>query len=122
MHPALRPPTTITHERWSVMSLNQRDVREILASEEFKALVRKRMSVSLLLTFIMLAVYFGFILTIAFNKELLAAKIGDTLTVGLPIGIGIIVFAWLLTGVYTRWANHSYDKRVRELRNQILNR
>lgn len=104
------------------MSLNERDVQEILASEEFRSLVRKRMTVSLTLTFIMLAVYFGFILVIAFNKELLAVKIGDTLTIGLPIGIGIIVFAWLLTGVYTRWANSSYDKRVRSLRNQILNR
>ncbi|MBR9974307.1 MAG: DUF485 domain-containing protein [Bacteroidetes bacterium] len=104
------------------MSLNESDIQEILASEEFRSLVRKRISVSLTLTFIMLAVYFGFILVIAFNKELLAVKIGDTLTIGLPIGIGIIVFAWLLTGVYTRWANHSYDNRVRSLRNQILNR
>ncbi len=103
------------------MSLNQRDVREILESEEFKSLVRKRMSVSLTLTVIMLAVYFGFILIIAFNKELLAAKIGETITIGLPIGIGIIVFAWLLTGVYTRWANSRYDRSVRSLRNQILN-
>lgn len=104
------------------MSLNQRDLKEILDSEEFKSLVRKRVSVSMTLTFIMLAVYFGFILTIAFNKEVLAAKIGETITVGLPIGIGIIVFAWLLTGVYTFWANGSYDKRVRSLRNRILNR
>jgi uncharacterized membrane protein (DUF485 family) len=104
------------------MSLKESDVREILESEDFKSLVRKRVTVSLTLTFIMLAVYFGFILTIAFNKELLAAKIGEVFTVGLPIGIGIIVFAWLLTGVYTRWANHSYDKRVRDLRNRILNR
>lgn len=104
------------------MRLNERDLREILESEDFRALVRKRTTVSLVLTAIMLAVYFGFILTIAFNKELLAAKIGDTLTIGLPIGIGLIVFAWLLTGVYTRWANQSYDRRVRDLRNQILNR
>ena len=104
------------------MSLKQRDLKEILASEEFRSLVRKRLSVSLTLTFIMLAVYFGFILTIAFNKELLAAKIGATITIGLPIGIGIIVFAWLLTGVYTRWANQRYDKQVRNLRNEILNR
>ncbi|MBN1446289.1 MAG: DUF485 domain-containing protein [Bacteroidetes bacterium] len=104
------------------MSLNHRDVQEILASEEFKSLVRSRVSVSLTLTVIMLAVYFGFILTIAFHRELLAVKIGEVITVGLPIGIGIIVFAWLLTGVYTRWANQSYDKRVRKLRNEILNR
>jgi uncharacterized membrane protein (DUF485 family) len=104
------------------MSITQDDVREILESEKFKTLVRKRLSMSLTLTAIMLAVYFGFILTIAFDKEALAAKIGEHITIGLPIGIGIIIFAWLLTGVYTRWANGSYDKSVRELRNSILNK
>ncbi|MCZ7557487.1 MAG: DUF485 domain-containing protein [Bacteroidia bacterium] len=101
------------------MSIKQEDVRTILESERFRALVRKRVSVSLTLTIIMLVVYFGFILTIAFNKEFLANKIGEHVTIGLPIGIGVIVFAWLLTGVYTRWANNSYDRSVRELRKQI---
>ena len=77
-------------------------------------------SVSLTLTAVVLFVYFGFILTVAFYKDLLAYKIGEHLTIGLPIGIGIILFAWLLTGLYTYWANHSYDKSVREFRDQIL--
>ncbi|HOJ05468.1 MAG TPA: DUF485 domain-containing protein [Bacteroidota bacterium] len=101
------------------MSISQEDIKGILESETFRALVRKRVSVTLTLTIVMLVVYFGFILTIAFNKELLAAKIGEHMTIGLPIGIGIIVFAWLLTGVYTRWANSSYDRSVRELRKKI---
>lgn len=102
------------------MSINSDKVQEIVNSDKFKKLVKKRLSVSLTLTAAMLVVYFGFILTIAFNKELLAVKIGEHITIGLPIGIGLIVFAWLLTGVYTRWANQSYDKSVRELRNQVL--
>jgi uncharacterized membrane protein (DUF485 family) len=101
------------------MSISKEDVRGILDSPGFKSLVRKRVSVSLTLTVIMLVVYFGFILVIAFNKELLAIKIGEHLTIGLPIGIGIIVFAWLLTGVYTYWANSSYDRSVREMRRKI---
>lgn len=102
------------------MGIQQKRVKEILESPKFHNLVKKRLTVSLSLTALMLVVYFGFILTIAFNKELLAAKIGEHITVGLPIGIGIIVFAWLLTGIYTRWANKNYDKSVRELRNEIL--
>jgi uncharacterized membrane protein (DUF485 family) len=101
------------------MSIKQEDVRTILESDTFRALVRKRVSVTVTLTIIMLVVYFGFILVIAFNKELLATKIGEHLTIGLPIGIGVIIFAWLLTGVYTYWANGSYDRSVRELRNKI---
>jgi uncharacterized membrane protein (DUF485 family) len=102
------------------MSINSDKVKEIVNSEKFKSLVKKRLRVSLSLTVIMLIVYFGFILTIAFNKEALAVKIGEHLTIGLPIGIGIIIFAWIITGLYTRWANQSYDKSVRELRNQVL--
>ncbi|MDT8324371.1 MAG: DUF485 domain-containing protein [Bacteroidota bacterium] len=101
------------------MSLKHEDVRRILASDEFKTLVRKRMSVTLTLTAVMLIVYFGFILVIAFDKELLAAKIGEHVTIGLPIGIGIIIFAWLLTGIYTWWANNRYDRVVREMKQQI---
>ena len=91
----------------------------IRANPKYQELVSKRNSYSWMMTIVMLVVYFGFILTIAFNKELLAAKIGEHMTIGLPIGIGIIVFAWLLTGVYTRWANSSYDRSVRELRKKI---
>jgi uncharacterized membrane protein (DUF485 family) len=95
-------------------------VNEILNSDKFKDLVKKRLSVSITLTVIILVVYFGFILTIAFYKEILAIKIGAYITLGLPIGISIILFAWILTGIYTRWANQKYDKSVRELRNEIL--
>ncbi len=104
------------------MSIKPEEVKKILDSEKFKMLVRKRVSVSFTLTILMLVVYFGFILLIAFNKEFLATKIGEHLTIALPIGIGVIVFAWLLTGIYIRWANSSYDKSVRELRNQIMNK
>ncbi len=102
------------------MSINSNRVHQILTSEKFKNLVRKRLTVSIALTIIMLSVYFGFMLLLAFYKEFLSIKIGEHITLGLPIGIGIIVFAWLLTGIYTRWANSKYDKSVRELRNEIL--
>ncbi|MCX7875998.1 MAG: DUF485 domain-containing protein [Melioribacteraceae bacterium] len=102
------------------MSINSTRVHEILNSEKFKNLVKKRLTMSLLFTAIMLLVYFGFILSIAFYKEFLAIKIGEFITLGLPLGIGLIIFAWLLTGYYIRWANSKYDKAVRELRNEIL--
>ncbi len=103
------------------MNVQTSKVQDIINSEEFKDLVRKRIVVSSVLTIIMLVAYFGFILSIAFYKEILSYKIGDHLTLGLPLGIGLIVFAWLLTGYYTRWANQSYDQKVRDLRNRVLN-
>jgi uncharacterized membrane protein (DUF485 family) len=102
------------------MSIDASKVHKIINSADFKDLVRKRIRVSTVLTLIMLVVYFGFILTIAFFREVLAYKIGAYVTLGLPIGIGIILFAWLLTGYYARWANRHYDQQVRELRNKVL--
>jgi uncharacterized membrane protein (DUF485 family) len=102
------------------MSVNASKVREIINSESFKSLVRKRIIVSSVLTVVMLVVYLGFILSIAFYRDFLSYKIGEHLTLGIPIGIGLIIFAWLLTGYYIRWANRSYDQKVRELRNQVL--
>ncbi len=92
---------------------------EILESPDFKKLVKKRWSVSLVLTFTMLLVYFGFLLTVAFNKEVLATRIGEYTTLAIPIGLGIILFAWVLTGVYVFWANSDYDTSVQNLKDKI---
>ena len=79
-------------------------------------MVKQKWLISLLLTFIMLVIYFGFILLIAFDKPFLAKPIGQNLTLGLPVGIGILFSAWLLTGIYIWWANKFYDKQVDELK------
>ena len=92
---------------------------EISSSKEFQHLVASRWKVSLLLTIIMLVMYFGFLILVAFKKELLAMKLSSGLTLAIPIGIGILVFTWLMTGIYVRWANQSYDKQVEELRKKI---
>jgi uncharacterized membrane protein (DUF485 family) len=92
---------------------------KIQETEEFKKFVTKKWTVSLILASIMLLAYFGFILTVAFNKEMLATKLNKGLTLGLPVGLGIIVLAWVLTGVYVRWANKHYDNKVEELKRKI---
>ena len=89
-------------------------------SPQFKAIVKRKWTISLILTCIMLVIYFGFILLIAFDKPYLAKPIGKNITLGLPIGIGILIFAWLLTGIYTYWANNIYDKQINELKKKLL--
>jgi uncharacterized membrane protein (DUF485 family) len=83
---------------------------------EFRRMVKLKWRISLSLTFLMLFIYFGFILLIAFDKPFLAKPFEGNLTIGLPIGIGILIFTWLLTGVYIWWANKYYDKLVNELK------
>jgi uncharacterized membrane protein (DUF485 family) len=91
---------------------------EIIKSTAFKKLVARRWQVSMLLTLTILVIYIGFLLLVAFNKSVLATKIGQHYTLAIPVGLGIIVVAWLLTGIYVFWANNRYDQAVDVLRKQ----
>jgi uncharacterized membrane protein (DUF485 family) len=86
---------------------------------EFKKMVRLKFQVSMTLTVTMLTIYFGFILLIAFNKPFLARPIGENITLGLPVGIGVLLSAWILTGIYIFWANKYHDRRVNEIKKKI---
>ena len=58
----------------------------------------------------MLIAYFGFILTLAFDKAIFAQKIGDgVMTLGVPVGLGVILFTIAITAVYVKKANTEFD-------------
>ena len=89
----------------------------IASDPRYQALVARRSRYTWTLTSIMLAAFFGYILLIAFNKPLLARPIGDGATsLGIPIGLGVILLAILLTGLYVRRANSDFDPAVRRIR------
>ena len=78
----------------------------------FRALALSQRRFALLLTLAMIALYFGFILLIAFDKPLLARKLAPGLSLGIVLGAAVIVCSWLLTWVYVRWANTHYDTQL----------
>lgn len=73
------------------------------------------MRLAVTLTVAMIAIYFGFILLIAFDKAMMGRLIRPGLSIGILSGAGVIVASWLLTWVYVRWANRHYDHELREL-------
>jgi uncharacterized membrane protein (DUF485 family) len=92
-------------------------VARIQANPKYKELKAKRSSFGWMLTLLMMVVYYGYISLIAFDKEFLAQKLGDGVTtVGIPIGMAVIIFTIVITGIYVRRANSEYD----ELTKQIL--
>jgi uncharacterized membrane protein (DUF485 family) len=93
--------------------------QETLSSAEFQELVRRKNSISLVLTALTLIVYFGYILLLAFGQEVLATRVSRSATLGIPLGIGIIVLAWIFTGIYVRWANTKYDEMVARVKAKV---
>ena len=81
----------------------------------FQTLVRERNRYAWTLTGLMLLVYFGFIGLIAFDKALLATKLGGTASLGFYMGMFVIVFAFILTGIYVARANTRFDRLSAEL-------
>ena len=75
-----------------------------------------RWRIAISLTIAIMAVYFGFILLVAFDKPLLGIVLAPGLSLGMLLGVLVIVVAWVLTWVYVRWANRHYDASIRGLR------
>lgn len=70
-----------------------------------------------MMTSLMMIVYYGYILLIAFNKEWLATKIGEgyTTSIGIPMGLGVIIFTIVLTNIYVRRANSEFDDEAAQV-------
>ena len=76
----------------------------------------RRFRLALALTLAVMAVYFGFILLVAFDKELLATPVTSGLSLGILLGALVIVLSWLSTWFYVRWMNRNYDDALARLR------
>lgn len=85
-------------------------VEKVRRDPEFALLVSRRSRLAWGLSTLMVAIYFGFILLIAFEPGWLGTPIGSRVTTwGIPIGIGVILSAFVLTGIYVRRANTEFD-------------
>jgi uncharacterized membrane protein (DUF485 family) len=91
-------------------------VDKIQNNPKYLELRKKRTSFGWLLTLLMMVVYYGYIALIAFNKPFLAQPIGaGVTTLGIPIGMGVIVFTVVITAIYVRRANSEFDALTTEI-------
>lgn len=88
----------------------------IQANPKYQALKTRRARFGWSLTVVMLIAYFGYIGLIAFDKAFLGRPVGAGVTsLGIPVGIGLILLTVLLTGVYVWRANGEFDRLTREI-------
>jgi uncharacterized membrane protein (DUF485 family) len=91
-------------------------VDKIQKNPKYLALRKKRNGIGWALTLLMMVVYYGYIALIAFNKPFLAQPIGaGVTTLGIPIGMGVIVFTVVITAIYVRRANNEFDALTTEI-------
>ncbi len=91
-------------------------VDKIQKNPKYLELRSKRSSFGWMFTILMLIVYYGYIALIAFNKPFLAQPIGaGVTTIGIPIGLGVIVFTIVITAIYIRRANGEFDRLTAEI-------
>ena len=86
-------------------------VERIQSYPKFLKMVSIRNNYSIIMSIMMMVVYFGYILLIAFNKQFLATKVseGAVMSVGIPMGLGVLVFTIIITAIYVRRANTEFD-------------
>lgn len=96
-------------------------VERIKANPKYKELVSKRSSFSIKLAIFILVVYYSFIATIAFNREVFATKIAENsvITIAVPIGVAIIIIAFITTVIYVLKANGEFENLTNEIKNDV---
>ena len=87
----------------------------------YMLLVQKRSRLGWQLSFIMLFIYFGFVLLIAFDPAFLATPLakGWVTTIGIPLGLGVIISAFVLTGIYVWRANSEFDELTQKIKTNV---
>lgn len=90
---------------------------KIRANPKYQEFVSIRNTYSFIMSIFMLVAYFGYILLIAFNKEMLGQKMGEGMvtSIGIPMGVGVILFTIVITWIYVRRANGDFDERTAEI-------
>lgn len=88
---------------------------KIRNNPKFEELTRKRTAYGWFLSIVMLVIYYGFILLVAFAPKALGTPVFGVITIGIPLGALIIVSAFVLTGIYVRRANSEFDELNRQI-------
>lgn len=96
-------------------------VERVMRDPRYQELKSKRSSFGWTLTVLMMIAYYGFILLVAYDKPLLASKMGaGVTTLGMPLGVGVLVFTIVITAIYVRRANSEFDDLTKQITKEAL--
>ena len=92
---------------------NPEQIRQL---PEYAELTRARKKIVWPLSLVVIIAYFALILAIAFYPASLSTPIANGITsVGIALGLGIIVFCMVITGIYVAYANRVIEPLTRAI-------
>jgi uncharacterized membrane protein (DUF485 family) len=100
--------------------MENKTVQQIKNSPKYKELVQTRTRFAWTLAAFVFVMYYGFVLLLAYKPEVLGASLsGGVTTVGIPVGLAIIIISFIITGIYTKKANRDFDKLTKEIKEEL---
>jgi uncharacterized membrane protein (DUF485 family) len=104
-------------DKWGAAMSEQLSSSKIQNNPKYHQLVKERDALSWTLSALVLILYFGFILLVAFAPGFLTQPISATsvIPVGMLVGVGVILGSVVLTGIYVYRANSTFDPLIREI-------
>ncbi|BCN93280.1 membrane protein [Thiomicrorhabdus immobilis] len=100
--------------------MDQAKIEKIKSLPQYQQLVKERTGLAWKLSIAMLVVYYGYIMLLAFDPAFFTTIVsGEYVTIGFPVGVGIIVFAFLLTGYYVKKANSDFDELTAQIKKEV---
>ncbi len=95
--------------------------QRIASHPQYQELKSRRSRFGWWLTAAMMVVYYGFIVLVAFFKPLVSQRLGDgVMTLGIPLGFGVIVFTIVITAYYVQRANREFDELADKIQKAVL--
>ena len=95
--------------------MDDKTLARIEGDPNYKTLVKERTSFGWTLAIITLVLYYGYIAIVAFAPALIATKVSGAITIGIILGVALIVLSIVLTGIYVLRANSRYDDLTRAI-------
>lgn len=89
----------------------------IRENPKFQELVARRSRYSWFLSILVVVVFYGFVMTVAFNPKLIGSPVaeGSMWTVGIAFGLLMFIGFWLMTAFYVHKANGEFDAISQEV-------
>ena len=90
------------------------------AKERFQKFVSFRNKFSVSLALVILVCYYAFVASVGFFPDVLGYRLGpSSITLGILLGVSIIVLSFVSTGIYTLFANKYFDKEQAEVLEEL---